>query len=275
MVIIGVRCICVHCSKLILIRRLNMFKPIELIAAVFILVIVWVSPAAAERPGVGSAVMNATRNVSSQISGGIAGRPGVNPNRQSTVQMQSPRPSIGGGPRAGSRPSSNHSSHSTRYGIGFGVGRSNRHYGSNYGSYNNSRYGYNYNRYGGRRYSNAGAYFAGGLLLGSWIGSYNRGYRNSYNRYDPYYSGGFSYGRYYSNEPYYSSRYPRTSSRYYRSTPVEPTIVYREKIVSDGVAREDHEPHLLKDMEGNCFEVSYSNGGQELRLQVPEEQCEW
>ena len=258
-----------------------MFKLIELIAAVFVLTTVWASSAAAERPGVGSGVMNTTRSVSSQISGGIAGRPGVNSNRQSTVQIQSTRPSrssIGGGSRL---PSSNYSSRSARYGVSFGIGSSSRYYGSsygsNYGSYNNSRYGYNsnYNRYGSHRYSNAGAYIAGGLLLGSWISSYNRGYGSSYNRYDPYYSGSYSYDRYNSYEPYYSSSYPRTNVQYYRSTPVEPTIVYREKIVSDGVAREDHEPHLLKDMEGDCFEVSYSSSGQELRLQVPQEQCQW
>ena len=253
----------------------------------------------AEFPKVGAAVNSAMQKFDTQS--GIASRPGVSPNRTSAGSTTSRSISMPSGRGGSGRSMSSHQTRSNSNGR-----NSRNNYSHNYS--NNYRYtaGRNYNSrnnsYYGNRRSNSGAYFTGGLLLGAWLGGHNR--------YDPYYSGSYSNrysgsytnSRYYNNQ-YYSNRYynsygsgsynnsysnrnyqgysgsnygygyPSNSTRYYRSAPVEPTIIYREKIVSDAAARDDKEPHMLKDLEGNCFEITYSASGQELRLQVPVEQC--
>ena len=247
---------------------------VRLLALVFIVSAGWSSPTMAEFPNVGAAVNSAMQKFDTQS--GIVSRPGVSPNRISEGSSTSRTISMPSG-RGGSGLSiSNHQIRTST------SGRSARNNYSNNVRYNSGRnYNFRNNRYYGNRRSNSGAFFTGGLLLGAWLGGHNR--------YDPYYYGGYSnrYSGSYNNRYYYNSyrggsysysnryRYPSGSTRYYRSAPVEPTVIYREKIISDAAARNEKEPHMLRDLEGNCFEISYSASGQELRLQVPAEQCVW
>jgi hypothetical protein len=264
---------------------------IRLMAFVLLVSAAWSSSTMAEFPQVGAAVNSAMQKFDTQS--GIASRPGVSPNRTSAGSSTGRSISMPSG-RGGSGLSI--SSHETRSNSG---GRNSRNnYSNNYSNnvrYNSGRSYNSRNNYGGRR-SSSGAYFTGGLILGAWLGGNNR--------YDPYYYGGYSnrYSGSYNNSHYYNNRdysngyynnsfsnrnyqhysgsnyrydYPSNSTKYYRTAPVEPKIIYREKIVSDAAARIDKEPHMLRDLEGNCFEISYSTSGQELRLQVPVEQCVW
>lgn len=245
-----------------------------LLAVVWILSASWSSSTAAQSARVGGALNSAMQKYDTQS--GVPSRPGVSPNR-------------------GAAPSADRSmsSYQTRSSSGGRNSRGNysNNYFTNYS--NNYRYNSRNNNYYGSRRSNSGAYFTGGLLLGSWLGSYNRYDPYYYGNYSNRYSGGYYNSGYYSNRyynspynntqynnvyrgSYYNNGFPSsTGVRYYRSAPVEPTVIYREKIVSDSTARDAKESHMLRDLEGNCYEITYSASGQELRLQVPREQCQW
>ena len=252
-----------------------------LTAVVCIMSASWSSSTMAELPRVGAAVNSAMQKFDTRS--GVASRPSVNSNRTSSGLAPSTSRSISMPfSRGGSGFSM--SSHQTRTSSNSRNSRNN--YSNNYT--NNYRYnsGRNYSSrnssyYGSRRLS-SGTFFTDGFLLGSRLGSYNL--------YDPYYYG--SYSSRYSNSnynkgyninrhnniyrgSYYNNGFSTSSTRYYRSAPVEPTVIYREKIVSDATTRDAKESHMLRGLEGNCFEITYSASGQELRLQVPPEQCEW
>ncbi len=117
------------------------------------------------------------------------------------------------------------------------------HYGSR-----DRRYRNNYNFYYGSRYSRRGHYdsgsFVGGLVLGSL----------------------FSY-------PRYSSRNYETVI--YRNAPATRTreIVYVDKSEVQDVAPVASGRRLLRDLEGNCFERIVDEQGDELRVQLDAEEC--
>jgi|APSaa5957512535_1039671.scaffolds.fasta_scaffold100454_1 hypothetical protein len=145
----------------------------------------------------------------------------------------------------------------SNYGYGgFGYGsryssRSPRYNPYHYGSYNRSSYGRRGRSYAGisfgsrrHRHSDAGSFF-GGLFLGSLL---------SYPSYD------------------YT---PRRSTTIYRNTPVGPQAPVNVTTYSSAPARVAPGRRLLRDLQGNCFEISVDDEGNELREQLEVEACEF
>lgn len=161
----------------------------------------------------------------------------------------------------------------------------NRDHRRGYGDYNfgqhNSR-----NNYRGNRRVNSYHY-----------GARDRRYRNYNNRnYNRRYGGGFnfSYGNYYSRHRGYDSgsfvgglvlgslfSYPRHSTRnvetvVYRNAPATRTreIVYVDQSQTRGTtAPVASGRRLLRDLEGNCFERIVDEQGDEIRVQLEAEEC--
>ena len=248
---------------------------IRLMAFVLLVSAVWSSSTMAEFPQVGAAVNSAMQKFDTQS--GIASRPGVSPNRTSVGSSTGRSISMPSGRGGSGLSMSNHQIRSNSSGRNSRNNYSNK-YTNNY-RYNSGRnYSSRNSSYYGSRRSSSGAFFTGRFFLGSRLGSYNP--------YDSYYYGSYSnsnYNRGYNSNrhnniyrgSYYNNGFSTSSTRYYRSAPVEPTVIYREKIVSDATTRDAKESYMLRGLEGNCFEITYSASGQELRLQVPPEQCEW
>ena len=108
------------------------------------------------------------------------------------------------------------------------------------GGYNGHHYrhgGHHY-RHGGHHSSDAGAYLAGGLILGSLIG-------HAYSRH---------------NRPYYEPYYGRT-------VVVDAPVVTRS---SPRISR-----RLLRDRDGNCFEKNYNDRGDEIMVELDPSECAW
>lgn len=53
-----------------------------------------------------------------------------------------------------------------------------------------------------------------------------------------------------------------------------PRVIYRERPVTRVVVSEP-ERSLLRDLKGNCYEVSRDGAGNELRSQLPAFECDW
>lgn len=152
------------------------------------------------------------------------------------------------------------------------------------------RRGYSDYGYGGHSYRNNYRY--------NYRNNYRRGYRaNSYhygNR-DRRYRSGFniSYGNYYPRYRRYDSgafvgglvlgslfSYPRYSSRshetvIYRDAPPTRTreIVYVDKPQTTRAAAVASGRRLLRDLEGNCFERIVDEQGDEIRVQLEADEC--
>ncbi|NQV68650.1 MAG: hypothetical protein HQ498_01355 [Pseudohongiella sp.] len=143
--------------------------------------------------------------------------------------------------------SSNYASHSNH---GYSSNRYNRynpyHYGSsnrrgdNYFSFS---YGNRYSRY--RRHDSAD--FVGGLVLGSIL-SYPWGYDRAYDT---------SRGRV-----------------VYRAAPAREVIYLNESANSNPTAAAGGR-RLLRDLEGNCFEVNIDEEGNEIRVQLDAAECDF
>ena len=127
-----------------------------------------------------------------------------------------------------------------------------------YKHHNNYKHGGHHYKQGGHRYkhrsghnSDNGAYLAGGLILGSIL---THSYNNSH----------------YSRPSYHTS---------YRTTYSEP-VVKRRVIYSTRVIEPPSEPinkgrQFYKDLAGNCFEIFHSTQGDELKKELPQEDCHW
>ncbi len=114
-------------------------------------------------------------------------------------------------------------------------------YGNRYGRYGYGRYGYG--RWGHRRYDSGD--LIGGIVLGSLLTSSYRDYRDS---------------RSYERVVY---RRPVTTTR---------EVVY----VNSGnnqQTRASSGRKLLRDLDGNCFEISYNSAGDEVRTQLEPSVC--
>ncbi len=131
------------------------------------------------------------------------------------------------------------------------------------------------NRFYGRYYDNFGPYRRGNFVSisygrGPWAygGYYGRGYR----RYDAGdFLGGLVVGSLLSSS-YQSSRdYERVV---YRSTPVtrtrEVVVSRRAAAPSPGTGRK-----LLRDLNGNCYEISRNSAGDEVRAEIDPAMCEF
>ncbi|PCI73886.1 MAG: hypothetical protein COB20_15720 [SAR86 cluster bacterium] len=160
----------------------------------------------------------------------------------------------------------------------------NRNHRRGYGDY-----GYSQHNYGSRYRSN----YRGNRRANSYhYGAHDRRYRN-YNR---HYSSGFnfSYGNYYSRHRGYDSgsflgglvlgslfSSPRYSSRnvetvVYRNAPATRTreIVYVEQSQTRSTAAPIASGRrLLRDLEGNCFERIVDEQGDEIRVQLEAQEC--
>ena len=96
--------------------------------------------------------------------------------------------------------------------------------------------------------SHNGAYLVGGLILGSIIA-------NNYHR---------------SHQSYrvvHHSTYHEPVSRR--------QVIYRTRVVEPEAETAATGRQLLRDLEGNCFEIHRSDEGDELKEQLPEEACHW
>ena len=165
----------------------------------------------------------------------------------------------------------------------------NRNNRRGYGAYSFAQhnYGSSYrNNYRGNRRGNSYHY-------GSSRRNYNRSYNRNYNR--GYRSGfNFSYGNYYSRHRGYDSgsffgglvlgslfSSPRHSSRnvetvVYRDAPATRTreIVYVDQAQTRSTtAAVASGRRLLRDLEGNCFERIVDEQGDEIRVQLEAEEC--
>lgn len=106
--------------------------------------------------------------------------------------------------------------------------------------------GYGYRRHGFRRYD--GRDLIGGIVLGSLISSSFRDYRDyrDYRSYDPV---------------------------VYRSRPV--TTARKVVYVNHSRSSVSSGRKLLRDLEGNCFEISHNEYGDELRTQLDPSFCDY
>lgn len=135
--------------------------------------------------------------------------------------------------------------------FGWGYNRGFNRWGSrNYnryggGSYFNVSYGNRYGRYGygrwGRRQYNGGD-LLGGIVIGSLLTSSYRDYRDSR-----------SYDRVVYRQPVRTTR----------------EVVY----VNESQPRVNSGRKLLRDLDGNCFEISYNASGDEVRSQLDPSIC--
>ena len=138
-----------------------------------------------------------------------------------------------------------------------------RHGDHDYHDYHDG-HGYNY---GGHGY-NYGHYYGG-------HGYYHGGYaRPGYYGYAPYY--GYNHNHNNNNEAAYlvgglvvgsllTNAYIRSQQR-----PVYTTTVVQQPQVVPAQGR-----HLLRDLNGDCFERSTDAAGNELRTQLPASECNW
>tara|TARA_B110000858_G_scaffold77483_1_gene89789 strand:- start:27815 stop:28378 length:564 start_codon:yes stop_codon:yes gene_type:complete len=160
----------------------------------------------------------------------------------------------------------------------------NRNHRRSYGDHGYGQHNYGSN-YRGHRRANAYHY-----------GSHKRNYRNYNRHYNRHYGSGFnfSYGNYYSRHRGYDSgsfvgglvlgslfNYPRYSSRnvetiVYRDAPATRVreIVYADQAQTRGTATPVASGRrLLRDLEGNCFERIVDEQGDEIRVQLEAQEC--
>ena len=167
---------------------------------------------------------------------------------------------------------------------GYGAYSSGQHnYGNRYRNYYRGNRGVNSYHYGSSRRHNNRDYNRN--YYGNYYGNYNRGYSSGFN---------FSYGNYYSRHRGYDSgsflgglvlgslfNYPRYSSRnvetiVYRDAPTTRTreIVYADRSrTRSTVAPIASGRRLLRDLEGNCFERIVDELGDEIRVQLEAQEC--
>jgi hypothetical protein len=173
----------------------------------------------------------------------------------------------------------------------------NRNNRRGYGAYSSGQHNYR-NSYRGNRGVNSYHFGSSGRNTNrNYNRNHYRNYNSSYNRnYGRGYGSGFnfSYGNYYSRHRGYDSdsflgglvlgslfNSPRHSSRnvetvVYRNAPTTSTreIVY----VDQGQTRSSAAPvasgrRLLRDLEGNCFERIVDEQGDEIRVQLEAQEC--
>ena len=129
--------------------------------------------------------------------------------------------------------------------------RSHDSYHNSYGRHYRRAYDYPYYRHRGRHHrhhhSNDAAYLIGGLALGAILTS-------------TYYS-----TPRYARTDYYPSR-PSRPSRRIVSYPTE-RVVVRQSLTPGR--------HLLRDLDGRCWEKRRNDRGEELRVELPAEDCDW
>ena len=152
-----------------------------------------------------------------------------------------------------------------------------RYYGSFYGNTYRNRYFNNYRPYRRDNFVSV-SYGSGPWAYGAY---YGRGYYGrNYRRYDAGdFLGGLVVGSLLTSS-YQSSRdYGRVV---YRSTPVTRTrevVVDRSSVsrtVSSATPRaQGNGRRLLRDLNGNCFEITYNGAGDELRQEIDPSLCEF
>jgi hypothetical protein len=94
----------------------------------------------------------------------------------------------------------------------------------------------------GHHHSHSGAYLLGGVVLGAVLA-------------DAFYRPAPPTVVYVERSPYY-----------------RPRVIYREETVTVPVPAQRS---LLRDLKGNCFEISSDRDGNELRKQVSASECNW
>lgn len=160
----------------------------------------------------------------------------------------------------------------------------------------NNRRGYGDHSYGQHNYRNSYRNnYRGNRRVNSYhYGSRDRNHRNYNSRYSSGFN--FSYGNHYSRHRGYDSgsflgglvlgslfSYPRHSSRnvetvVYRDAPVTRTreIVYVDRSQARSSATEVASGRrLLRDLEGNCFERVVDDQGDEIRVQLEAQECDF
>lgn len=158
----------------------------------------------------------------------------------------------------------------------------------------NNRRGYSDHSYGQHNYGNKYRNnHRGNHRVNSYhYGSRDRNYRNHNRRYSSGFN--FSYGNHYSRHRGYDSgsfvgglvlgslfSYPRQSSRtvetvVYRDAPTTRAreIVYVDRPpTGNSAAAVASGRRLLRDLEGNCFERVVDDQGDEIRIQLEAEEC--
>lgn len=168
-----------------------------------------------------------------------------------------------------------------------------------YGAYSSGQHSYGNsfrNNYRGNRGVNSYHY---GSSRRDYGGNYSRNFSRNYSRnFDRGYGRGFnfSYGNYYSRHRGYNSgsffgglvlgslfSYPRYSSRntetvVYRNAPTTRTreIVYVDRPQTRSAAAPVASGRrLLRDLEGNCFERVVDQQGDEIRVQLEAQECNY
>ncbi len=138
-------------------------------------------------------------------------------------------------------------------------------YGGSYRSYSNRANPYHYGRAGRR----------GGNYINFSYGNYYSPYRPRYR--DRHFDagdflGGLVIGSLFST-PRYSSRQPERVV--YRSAPVvrEREVIYAPQTQSSRPAAVASGRRLLRDLEGNCFERVIDSEGNEVRVQLEAQEC--
>lgn len=152
---------------------------------------------------------------------------------------------------------------------GYGSRHYNRGFNRSYNRNNNFRRGNAYH-YGG--YSNRRGYNSFNISYGSGFGRYygnNYRYRNS-GRGSGDFVGGLVLGSLLSYPRYRESSYERVS---YRTRPVTQAreVVYRNNRTVTTSATPKR--RLLRDLQGDCFEVVISPNGDEIRSQLDSLEC--
>src|SRR5262245_19780065 len=105
-------------------------------------------------------------------------------------------------------------------------------------------HGYYWGGYHHHSHNDAAAYLVGGLLVGGLVTN-----------------------AYYAARPAYV--YPASTVMYREATYAVPPPV----VITQGVAAPGH--HLLRDLEGRCYERSTDSAGNELRTELPPSACNW
>lgn len=120
--------------------------------------------------------------------------------------------------------------------------------GRSYGSHRSWRHSpYRYNRYDYHGHGSDAASFVGGVVLGSLLtDSFSRDYTPAYSR------------------PVVTRQVTRVIER--------PVQVVRVESPGRTVSSRS-EPYLLRDLQGNCFEVARDDAGNQVRTQLPDSEC--
>ncbi len=104
-----------------------------------------------------------------------------------------------------------------------------------YGKHHYRHHGYRHRRH----HADEGAYLLGGLLIGAIL-------TESYHR-----------------------------AQYNRAYPPERQIIYRTRVIERTAAAVAPGRHLFRDIDGNCFAIRRNDNGDELRSELPVEECDW